>query len=248
MATSGVYTYSTSQGAIILAAARKINIVGDFETLLTTDNRYIALQAALNPLVKQNMAYGMPVWAITEQVIPFNTTGLNSTAGCTIGLYGQTVNTVAPLKVIQALRRDNLSVIDVPMNIYTYEDYNILNNKNASGAPIHLFYQPLRNTGKLFIWPLPDPAYWQVNGSLYIRFQRPYQDFTTDTDEPDFPIEWNKALIYQLAYDVAGEYGVDPSVRQVLKADRDEALETVLMYGTEEGSFLMQPRQTPGRW
>ena len=64
----------------------------------------------------------------------------------------------------------------------------------------------------------------------------------------DFPIEWNKVLIYALAYDLSGEYGVDPSVRQVLKADRDEALETILMWGTEEGSFLMQPRMTPGRY
>jgi len=243
MATSGVYTYSTSQGAIILAAARKVNIVGDFETLTTSDPRYVALQAALNPIIKQNMAYGMPVWATVEQTIPFSTTGLNSLAGCTIGLTGQTVASVAPLKVIQGLRVDNLSGITVPLNIYTYEDYEILSNKSATGAPVHVFYQPLRNSGIIKVWPLPDTAYWQPNGSLYIRYQRPYQDFTTDTDEPDFPIEWNKTLIYQLAYDVAPEYGIDPSVRAVLKSDRDEALETVLMYGTEEGSFFMQPRQ-----
>jgi len=243
MATSGVYTYSTSQGAIILAAARKINIVGDFETLTTSDNRYIALQAALNPLIKQNMAYGMPVWAITEQLIPFSTTGFTTLAGVSIGLTGQTVSTVAPLKVLQGLRIDNTSNISVPLNVYTYEDYEILSNKFAQGAPVHVFYQPLRNSGAIHVWPMPDPGYWQVNGSLYIRYQRPYQDFTQDADEPDFPIEWNKTLIYQLAYDVAPEYGVDPSVRAVLKSDRDEALETVLMYGTEEGSVFMQPRQ-----
>ena len=248
MSTSGVYTYSATQGTIIQAALRKINVVGDFETLTTSDNRYVAAQIALNPLIKQYMAYGMPVWAITEQLIPFSTTGFLTASGVSIGLTGQTVNSVAPLKVVQALRVDNISNITVPMNIYTYEDYEILNNKFSTSAPVHLFYQPFRNSGALHVWPMPDSTYWQVNGSLYIRYQRPFQDFTQDSDEMDFPIEWNKVLIYGLAYDLSGEYGVDPSVRQVLKADRDEALETILMWGNEEGSFLMQPRQTPGRW
>jgi len=248
LSTSGVYTYSTSQGGIIQAALRKINVAGDFETVATTDSRYIAAQNAINPLIKQYMAFGMPVWAVTELTIPFSTTGLNSTAGCTIGLTGQTVTSVAPLKVIQGLRVDNLSNITVPLNIYTYEDYEILSNKAATGAPVHVFYQPLRNSGIIKVWPLPDPTYWQVNGSLYIRYQRPYQDFTADTDEPDFPIEWNKVLIYGLAYDLAPEYGIDPMVRQTLKADRDDALNTLLMWGTEEGSFFMTPRQTPGHW
>jgi hypothetical protein len=201
------------------------------------------MQAAINcinPLIKQYMTFGMPVWAITESTISFSQLG--TTAGVTIGLTGQTVNQVAPLKVIQGLRVDNLAVITVPLNIYTYEDYEILSNKGAIGAPVHVFYQPLRNSGVIKVWPLPDAGYWQVNGSLYIRYHRPYQDFTVGTDEPDFPIEWTKALIYGLGYDLAPEYGIDTQQRQTLKADRDEAIESCLSFGTEEGGFYIQPR------
>jgi hypothetical protein len=239
MATSGVYTYSASQTSIITGALRKINVVGDFETLSTSDNRYLAAVAALNPLVKSYHALGMPIWAVTETTIPFS--NFSTTAPVVIGL-GQTINQVAPLKVIQALRRDNLAGIDVPINIYTYEDYELLLNKGAVGAPIHLFYHPLRNTGNLNVWPLPDSSYWQVNGSLYIRYHRPYQDFTTGTDEPDFPIEWNRLLVYALGADLAPEYGLDTEQRQMLERERDKALETVLSFGTEEGGLFIQPR------
>jgi len=239
MATSGVYSYSTNQTNIITGACRKIGILGDFETLTTTDPRYVAAQFAINPLIKQYMAFGMPVWAIAETTIPMSQLGTYN--GLTLAL-GNTYTGVAPLKIIQATRLDNTSLITVPLNIYTYEDYEILSNKTATGAPVHIFYQPLRNTGVIKLWPLPDPTYWQVNGSLYIRYQRPYQDFTTGTDEPDFPIEWTKALTYGLAYDLAPEYGVDPAQRGILKADRDEAIETCLSFGTEEGGFFMQPR------
>ncbi len=238
MATSGVYTYSTSRDQLISAAFRKMGRLGDFETIDT--NRLNAGINAINPLAKLYMTYGMPVWKLTSTVISFSQLG--TTLGVTIGLTGQTVNQVAPLKVIQALRKDNLAVIDTPMNIYTYEDYELLTNKNAIGAPVHVFYQPLRNSGTAIVWPLPDPVYWQVNGSLYIRYQVPVQDFTVGTDEPDFPIEWCQALIYGLAYTLSPEYGVNPSKRQSLLQDWQMYQEMALSFGTEEGSFLMQPR------
>jgi len=239
MATSGVYTYSANQNSIVLGALRKVMQAGDFETVTAGDARYTAAVANINPLIKLFMTYGMPVWATTEQTIAMSLIG--TTAGVTIGI-GQTINSVAPLKVLQALRIDNTSSISVPLNIYTYEDYEILSNKTSTGAPVHLFYQPLRNSGVVKVWPLPDPTYWQVNGSLYIRYQRPYQDFTTGTDEPDFPIEWTLPLTYALAYLLAPEYGIDPTQRAALKSDRDEFIAMALSYGTEEGSITFQPR------
>jgi hypothetical protein len=247
MATSNVYTYSTNRDQVCLAAGRKINIFGDFETPADTDPRMVALITALNPLIKQMMAYGMPVWKLASLIIPFSTFTIppvgTAPTPVTIGSTGgQVVTQVAPLKVFQGLRRDNLSGIDVPLNIYTFEDYNILANKEAVGAPVHVFYQPLRNSGQVIVWPLPDTTYWQVNGSLYLRYQIPVQDFTAATDEPDFPIEWNKVLIYGLAYDVADEYGVDAQKQQEIGQKFKENLETVLGFGTEEGGFFVQPR------
>jgi hypothetical protein len=184
----------------------------------------------------------MPVWAVTERTIPFSS--ILTENGVTIGI-GQTINAVAPLKIIQAVRKDTSTDTDTMMDIYTYDRYQDITNKTSEGTPLAMFYQPLgpanSSSGVIKIWLLPDD-YWQTNGQLYIRYQRPFQDMTATTDEPDFPIHWVKALTYQTAYLLAPSYGLDMTQRGMLKADMKEAVEEALSFGTEEGSFFLQPR------
>ena len=152
-----------------------------------------------------------------------------------------------PLKILQALRRnieDLTSTVDVPMNIYTYEDYENLATKQARGAPLHIFYQPQGYMGSISLWPLPD-SYWQTKGTLYIRYQRPFQDFDTAEDEPDFPVEWHEALIYGLAVRLAPEYGVALNERALLLKEFQLVLDDALSFGTEEGSLYVMPDR---RW
>lgn len=240
--SSGTYTWNATIQNIISGACRKINILGDFETLAPGDPRYQAALAALNPIVKSYQALGMQVWTLTETAIPFSQ--LATTNGVMIGL-GQTVGEAAPVKVFQALRRDNQTNIDIEMMIYTYDYYDAVTNKTATGAPISAFYQPFGMTGRLKVWLLPD-TYWQTNGSCVIRYQRQLQDVgTVETDTLDFPNEWHRALIFSLAYDLAPEYGMDISQRSKLKMDRDELLGLALGNATEEGSMFIRPQQ---RW
>ena len=244
MATSGTYTDNPNNLAVISAALRKINRLGDFETLADTDKRYLAGAAALKLICKEFATMGMPLWAINEVAIPFS--NFTTIAGITIGLSGATITQVAPLKIIQALRRDTTTNIDVPMQIYTQDYFNSLSNKVITGAPVGFTYYPTgpANTtkGTLKVWPLPD-TYWTTNGSIYIRYQRPFQDVGTSTQELDFPQEWERAIVYALAYDLAPEYGLDMTQRGLLKGDRDMLLERALGFGTETGDFNIQPRK-----
>lgn len=239
MATSGTYSWTSSRDFIITEAFKKIGRLGDFETIDTA--RLNAGIAAINPMVKAFHALGMPVWAITEQYLSFTSWAATSTVS--IG-PGATINQIVkPLKILQALRRDN-SVpafpVDVPLEILPYENYELLSSKNATGAPTSLFYQPQAYQGNISLWVRPD-AYWQTNGQLYIRYQRPFQDFNTATDEPDFPVEWHEALIYNLAIRLAPNYGLPSVDRQALKADAKEALAMALGFDVEEGSLYLQP-------
>lgn len=244
MATSGTYTDNPNNLAVISSALRKINRLGDFETLADTDKRYLAGAAALKLICKEFATMGMPLWAIDEVAIPMS--NFTTIAGITIGLSGSTITQVAPLKIIQALRRDNTASIDVPMQIYTQDYYNGLSKKSATGAPVGFTYYPkgpaTATKGTLKVWPLPD-TYWSTNGSVYIRYQRPFQDVGTSTQELDFPQEWERAIVYQLAYDLAPEYGLDMTQRTLLKADRDMLLDRALGFGTETGDFNIQPRK-----
>jgi hypothetical protein len=239
MPTSNSYDFTSTRDTIITAAFRKIGALGDYETLDTV--RRDAGIAAINPMIKAYAAKGMPLWAITEKYIPFSTWTTSPTV--TIG-PGATINQPdKPLRVLQASRRDNSVVtqpVDVDLNIYTYDEYRSLANKNIPGTPIHFFYQPLAYTGAISLWNLPD-TYWKTNGQLYIRYQRQFQDFDSSSDEPDFPVEWHEALIYNLAVRLAPEYGLSMNDRTMLKAEAKEYLEEALSNGTEEGSLYLYP-------
>jgi hypothetical protein len=247
MATSGTYTYFPSIAIIINEAFSKINRKGDFETLTPGDNRYTQGLQTLNPLIKSNAAMGMPIWQIEELVI--DCADLTSVNGVDIGV-GATIAVAAPLKVIQAIRRYNYpnppGFIDVSMEIYTHDYYNTLANKQSTGAPLGLFYQPLgpanSNYGRIKVWPLPSTE-WVTNGEVIITYQRKVQDVgTTSTDNLDFPDYWQQALIYQLAYALAPNYGIDMNLRQALKSDMMEEVQKALSFMTEEGSISFQPR------
>lgn len=252
MATSGTYTWATNTSTVINNAFRKINRLGDFESITAGDDRYDAGLAALNPIIQRNAAYGMPMWAVAESVIGFDTAGLDTLSGSLIGV-GQTINTVAPLKLLQAIRRDNTDTdnpIDVPLEIYTYDYYNSLSQKESPGTPVGIFYQNVAASstgtptmGRIKLWLLPD-TYWTTtcDGDLIIRYQRPFQDQVATTGEFDFPNYWIHALTYQLAYALAPDYGLDPTQRGFLNKDMEREVELALSFGTEQGSFTIQPR------
>lgn len=243
MPTSNSYDVTSTRDGIISAAFRKIGALGDYESL-GTEKLTVGI-AAINPMIKALAVKGMPVWAISEQYINLSNWAGNESR--TIGPGAQISQAVKPLKILQAIRRNNIdpaNPVDTQMNIYTQEDYQILSSKKATGAPVHLYYQPQAYTGTIFLWPIPD-TYWQTNGQLYIRYHKQFQDFDASTDEPDFPVEWHEALIYQLAVRLAPEYGVPLNDRIALKKEADDILNDALSFGTEEGSLFIRPDR---RW
>jgi hypothetical protein len=232
MATSGSYDWQATRADIIKTALRKCGALGDWESPTTEQTTAAAL--ALQMLVKAWQSQGMPVWVIKEQAIP--STNL---AGGTVNIgVGQTINVAKPLKVLQAfLRRDDL---DTPLDIWDRWNFNTLVNHGIEGTPTILYYQPLLNYGTLFCYPLPDAA-TQTDTSVVIHYQAMFEDMDSDSNDLAFPPEWTKAVTYQLAVDLAPEYGLSINERQQLKMEAKEIKEEALSFGTEEGSFFIQP-------
>jgi hypothetical protein len=234
MATSGTYTWTSSRNSIIRDALRKVGALGDYETL--DDVRLQVGIDALNPMIKKFQTLGMPLWATTQIEIPLSFWA--SASEVNIG-PSQAINQLdKPLKVLQALRGDASD--ETELNIYTWTDYNNLSDKTMIGAPVHLFYQPLRTTGRIALWPRPD-TYWQTK-TLYLRYQRPFQDMNSSTDEPDFPVEWHEALIYNLAVRLAPTYGLPPAERAALNKEAKDILDETKSFDQEEGSLFIIPR------
>lgn len=233
MSTSGDTTWQLQRDQIIAAALRKVG----FAEGETPNATQIANAAdALNALIASWRVDGMPVWAM--KTFSFSTTA--GVQNYEIGV-GQVINTPMPMKLTQAIRIDTVGGNRVPLNIYTQYDFNLLSNfQSTQGTPVQLYYQPKATSGTLRLWPIPDATFASGN-TIEITYQRPFEEFDTATDEPDFPSYWTRAIIYGLAYDLSPEYGMALPDRKVLQADAMVYKDQALSFGTEEGSIRFMP-------
>ena len=91
--------------------------------------------------------------------------------------------------------------------------------------------------GTINLWPKPADA----TTSITIRYQRPFEDMTSSTDDIDFPPYWTEAIIFGLADRLAPEYGIPLQDRQLLTQQAERFHQTALSFGQEEGSLFFQP-------
>lgn len=233
MTTSGTTSFSITRDQLITGALRLTGVVASGET--ATADQITEGAEALNMMVKAWEADGMPLWAIKQQAIT-----LTASATFNIGT-GLTVDISKPLKVIQAYLHDSLSGSpDIPMRIITRDEYNRLGNKVATGQPIQVFYEPLRDYGVLHVFPVPDSTAI-ANKEIVIVYQAPFEDFNASTDTPDFPQEWYEAVKYGLSVRLAGENTLSTQIRQFLKQEANELKDIALGFGTEEGGMFLAP-------
>jgi hypothetical protein len=230
MATSNSTDWSLNRDQVIKGALRKLAVLPSGGT--PTTNQINDASDALNALVKAFQADGMPLWKVGT----YTFTVTSGTSSYTIGV-GQTLNNPKPLKVIQASYTTSGGV-PVPMEVVNRYDYMDLPiSATVTGQPITLEYQPMRTTGIIRLWPTPNNSTTQIT----FEYQSPFEDMDNSTDDFDFPSEWIQALIYNLAWSLAPEYGIPPTDRQILAKEAQYWHEYVLSMGTEEGSITFQP-------
>ena len=208
MATSGSFNYSTTRNELVAGALRILGVIPEGGT--PSAEQYTTGSEALNMLVKAWGAEGLGIWAIKKQTI----TLVASDNTYDIGL-GSTVNIPRPLVIYQAWLRDTTTNIDIPMVALSQEEYNRLGNKTSTGNPVNYYYEALRNTGNLYVFPTPDSTVVSSK-SIIIQYQAPIEDFEASSDEPDVPQELFRALKFNLAAELAFEYGYPIKDRQQL--------------------------------
>lgn len=231
MATSGDVSWTLTIGNLVQAALRKLAVISDGYTPTTT--QIYAAQEAANALVASLMAEGMPLWQMVTATFTTQA-GVNTYAAPS----GVPLPVGMPMKVVQAWRQTN-GQSNIPMNLYTDYNFNLLPITSSSGTPVNFYYQPFRTSGTIKLWPTPDSNAHVIT----YKYQRQCYDFTetSNTEEVDFPTYWAEALIYLLAARLAPEYGVPLQDRQLLNAEAKEMKERALSFGTEEGSLYLQP-------
>lgn len=233
MATSGSTNLSTTRDELIQRALRMIGVTAQGDTPSATQTSEAAI--ALEHMVKNWMADGMPLWGLSKTSFSL----VASTASYSVGV-SQTINIGKPLRIIQAFLRNTSSNVDTPMRLITRDEYWRLGNKTSTGLPVQLYYDPQRATGTVYLYPTPDSTA-ASSYQVHFVYHRPYEDFDSSTNEPDFPQEWFEALAYGLAARLAAEYGISIEERAFLWKEAEKVKAEALSNGTEEGSFYLQP-------
>jgi hypothetical protein len=212
-------TYTVTRDQIITSALRKLGVleIGD-----TPDSDTIANAAmALNLLIKQLSVEGLRLWKNSELIIPLTseqTTYILGGSNSTLMYDTQNPNTPItdkPLKVIQGFYRNIQATpnIDTPVLVVSKQEYNMLGSKYSTGTANTIFYDVKKLNGILYVYLTPD-ANAQTNLQLHIVAQLPLNDLSSALDIPDFPNEWMNCLVWNLADQLALEYGVPMNSRQ----------------------------------
>lgn len=227
MATSNSTDWTLNRDQVITGALRKLGVLPSGGTPTTAQVNDAV--DALNGIVKVFQADGMPLWKISSQSFTV-TSGTNS---YTVG-PSQTIDIPKPLRIIQALYTVSGGT-PTPMRVENRYDFNDL--PTSSGSPITLYYQPLRTTGTIKLWPTPDNS----TTSITFHYQSPFEDMDGASNDFDFPSEWIMALIYTTAWALAPEYGVPPNDRGILQKEAEYWHQYVLSMGYSEGSLFLTP-------
>lgn len=136
---------------------------------------------------------------------------LTGAASYTIG-PGGTINTTRPESIDRAwYRRDS---IDYPIAILDAAQWAGIEEKSlSSGWPTDIYYETDSPLGKIWTYPLSNA------GSIYLQTHELLTEATADT-VVSLPSGYRKALRYNLAIDLAPQFGVEPS-QAVVKAARE---------------------------
>lgn len=150
-------------------------------------------------------------------------------------VYTYTTKIPRPLEVIEARRVDseeNETPLGDPIS---RREYMTLANKTSTGPANQIYYDPQRTNGTLHVWQACD----DVKDRLKMSVKLPLEDFDSLTDDADFPQEWFRALKFNLAIDIAPEYGKEPSGAVIAIAG--ESKDAVSGFDREETSVFFQP-------
>lgn len=207
MATSGSYDFSVNGTTLMTASMRVLGVVDPDET--PTAKELANCREALNMMIKSWMVNpnfmqkGFHVWQRQRQTIDTSVVGLAQSY--TLG-PSQTVDMQLPVRVLGVTMVDannNRTVLN-PMSLADYEN---IGDYTDTGTPTEWFYERGTTTGTLYLDKTPTDN----TKDFIILYVRPIQDMDANTDDFEFPQEWYRALKFNLAVEIASEFGRDAS-------------------------------------
>lgn len=134
-------------------------------------------------------------WSTSSILVPYRTQVshvLDGSESYTIGSGGD-INTTRPLKIVSAYTTHQ--VRDYPIHVCRDRaEYDSIYQKDITGIPRILYYEPEVPLGKIFIWYVGDASY-----TLFMNTQGQLASFSDDTTDVDLAPGYDLAIASNLA-------------------------------------------------
>lgn len=154
-----------------------------------------------------------------------------------------------PLKVMGGRRYNYSSQLDTPINMWARLEYAAQPNKYSPGVITAFFYDPQTGQGAytgatslMNAWPSP------ADYTFGMRFtaQRPIQDISSLANLPDFPVEWNAALKWNLSLELVPQFGVPAEQAAIIERQAAKWFGMASMWDRESESIRFGVAMQPG--
>lgn len=156
-------------------------------------------------------------WSGTERLQCF-------TAEVTINMVAATQSysdaTIGNIIEIHNIRYRDTNSIDLPMIQMSRQEYYELPDKASAGIPTQWFFDKLKSSSTLFVWPIKAAV---TTETFRITYYRENDDIAAATDTVDLAVEGYDALVLTIAERLAPTYGKEkPSLKfDALKARKE---------------------------
>lgn len=185
---------------------------------------------SLNLLTIELANRGINMWTIEQGSVPL------VTGQATYDIPADTIDLLD--MVIRTGTAQNQT--DINISRISEPTYATIPNKNATGRPIQVWIQRLRDNPKINVWPTPDEPGSQYT-FVYWRLRR-IQDVTGSTQTLDVPFRFLNCMIAGLAYYLSMKLPVDPGRRAELKMDYEQQLDMAQSEDREKAPIRIVPR------
>lgn len=124
---------------------------------------------------------------------------------------------------------------DSPLSIIGEDEYRLLSTKLQTGIPVSIHHRQKAVNPELFVWPTGGSG--NVH-SLVLDYNTYIQDLDATSNNLEIPGEGINALAWQLAHELAPEYGLSRDERLLLKSEAREKVNDFFDFQVEDASVI----------
>ncbi len=218
MPLSGSQDFNLNAREVITSTLRKMGVLGVAQVLDADEAEECRLE--LNAMLKGWQRHGPHLWKTLEGSIPL----LASTASYNLAA------TLNPLRIMSMRYRD-AQARDLPMRLFTREEYFDMPLKTSTGIPTQYYFDAQRGAPTVYVWPLLVSVTTEV---LTCTYQKRMDDIDDLSNDVDITQENFDTLIYAFAARLLDSYGVEGEVAKRIIQRSQSLLESASGFDRED--------------